>query len=273
MTQKDTAVPPPQSTSTPTPPTGPDQIPEPPRSTATPPHQARILVVEDEVKLAGFIRHGLHTEGYVIDLAHSLAQARVVMQAAWPAHDLLILDWSLPDGDGLALTREVRAAGQAMPILILTGREEVADRVRALDGGADDYILKPFALAELAARVRGHLRRSATSESVLRVQDLVLDLVRRTAARGGARVPLTDKEFAVLAYLAQNAGRAVSREELLQRVWGIEGAVGQGANAVEVQISRLRDKLEQPQQPPLILTVRKRGYVLSWHPLGIGTAP
>ncbi|MCS6912976.1 MAG: response regulator transcription factor [Myxococcales bacterium] len=239
------------------------------RSEAARAEAVRLLVVEDEVKVACFVAQGMQEEGYEVDVALSAAEARVRLGLDTPlpggGYHLLILDWMLPDGDGLELARQSRSQGLQVPLIMLTARDAISERVAALDAGADDYLVKPFAFAELVARVRALLRRSQATAPVLRVGDLEIDLVRHCVRRGSITVPLTTKELAVLAYLARHAGRAVSRAELLGQIWSqSEGVVT--TNLVDAQIARLRDKLAGAGAQAVIHTVRRIGYALGKPP-------
>ena len=238
---------------------------------SAPETRTRLLLVEDETKVAGFIAQGLREEGYDIDVAASAKEAEVRLAAGGPeagraGYDLLILDWMLPDEDGLVIARRSRARGQTMPILLLTAKDAISDRVTGLEAGADDYLVKPFAFAELVARVRALLRRGQGRVAQVRVADVELDLVAHTVRRAGLVVALTAKEFAVLAYLARHFGRPVSRAELLEQVWALGKDGGIATNLVDAQITRLREKLAVPGSPPLIHTVRRVGYAMAAEP-------
>jgi len=224
----------------------------------------RLLVVEDAHDLAGALRVGLGRAGYAVDIA--LTGADAVAKLGVNAYDLLVLDLNLPDADGFALCRGVRdgsitgPSGVDVRILMLTARGELADRVRGLDEGADDYLVKPFALAELLARARALLRRDHAGTSVLTVGDLSLDDGRSTASRGDRELPLTRKEFAVLRYLMHRPGHVVSAEELLEHVW--DENTDPFTQTVRVTVGTLRRKLTGDGEPPLIETVIGRGYRL-----------
>jgi DNA-binding response OmpR family regulator len=224
----------------------------------------RLLVVEDAQDLAGALRVGLGRAGYAVDIA--LTGADAVAKLGVNAYDLLVLDLNLPDADGFALCRGVRDGSIAGPsgvdlrILMLTARGELADRVRGLDEGADDYLVKPFALAELLARSRALLRRDHAGTSVLTVGDLSLDDGRSTATRGDRELPLTRKEFAVLRYLMHRPGHVVSAEELLEHVW--DENTDPFTQTVRVTVGTLRRKLTGEDEQPLIETVIGRGYRL-----------
>ncbi|GLW66172.1 DNA-binding response regulator [Actinomadura rubrobrunea] len=225
----------------------------------------RVLVVEDEEDLVEALRYGLVRADYAVDAAHDVETATRKLYAA--AYDLMILDLNLPDGDGFDLCRRVRAgeldgeSGADLRILMLTARDRLADRVRGLDEGADDYLVKPFAFAELLARVRALLRRdSGGGSAVWTVGELRLDTGRREAFRGGRRLRLTPKEFAVLRYLMSRPGQVVSAEELLEHVW--DENADPFTNTVRVTVGTLRRKLAEPGEEQLIETVVRHGYRL-----------
>lgn len=225
----------------------------------------KLLVIEDEVKLAEYLRKGLTESGYVVDVAHDgIDGLHLAMEGGY---DLLVLDGMLPGIDGLALLAALRKSKQT-PVLMLTARVQVDDRVRGLLGGADDYLTKPFAFSELTARIQVLLRRAApnqaTSEpTVLRVANLELDLLRRKATRAGQRLDLTAKEFSLLALLMRRQGEVLSRTELASQVW--EMNYDSETNVVEVAIRRLRNKVDAPFEQVLLHTVRGMGYVLEEH--------
>ncbi|MFN8644158.1 MAG: response regulator transcription factor [Candidatus Binatia bacterium] len=217
----------------------------------------RVLVVEDEAATAAFLRRGLVEEGYAVDVARDAAGADAAMVAQ--EYDIVLLDVMLPGADGFTLCKRWREAGHAMPILFLTARDEVRDRVRGLNLGGDDYLAKPFAFAELLARLQALLRRGAgATRATLRVGDLVVDAARRQARRAGVEIPLTAREYRLLEYLAKNAGRVVSRTDLWEHVW--ESQAEPESNVVDVYVRYLRNKLGR--SPDLIKTVRGGGYVL-----------
>ncbi len=219
----------------------------------------RILVIEDEKKLAGFIRKGLQEEGYAVDVA-SDGQTGLDM-ALDGVHDLILLDIQLPRKDGLTVLRELRRQKIAMPVLLLTVRGTIEDKVLGLDSGADDYLTKPFAFEELVARVRALLRRrSGTGEPVLRVGDLTLDPIRHTVHRGDTRIDLTAREFALLDYFMRNPGRVLTRTMITERVWDYN--FDPMTNVVDVYVNYLRKKIDLDGKPRLIHTVRGAGYVL-----------
>src|SRR5579871_3957839 len=221
----------------------------------------RLLVVEDDISIQQFLKRALTEAGYQVD-AVSTAKAGETM-ALQGIHDAFIIDLGLPDLDGLDLIARCRAQGNAAPVLILSARRSVDDRVRGLEQGGDDYLTKPFALAELLARLRNLLKRNGTPgtpATSLRVQDLELDLLRREASRGGQLLNLTPQEFVLLEYLCRNAGRVVTRSMILDNVWGMR--IQPDTNVVDVHIYRLRGKVEHNGHGPLIRTLRGVGYVL-----------
>jgi DNA-binding response OmpR family regulator len=219
----------------------------------------RILVVEDEAAIADFLQRGLQAEGHVVDLATDgdLGERRAVQDDV----DLVILDVMLPRRDGFEVLRGIRAAKPTLPVIMLSARAEIEDRVAGLDLGATDYVTKPFSFEELSARVRAHLRaphqRDATA---LEVGDIHLDLLTRRVERDGSPVHLSAKEFELLAYFLRNPERALSRQQILAAVWGYD--FDPGTNVVEVYIRYLRRKLALPGRPAPIETVRSVGYRL-----------
>jgi DNA-binding response OmpR family regulator len=220
----------------------------------------RILIAEDDAALASFIRQGLESEHYAVDVCSDGEQARNL--AVEFDYDLVMLDLTLPKLDGLSILRQVRTRKSSVPILVLTGRTKVEDRVQALDLGADDYLLKPFSFSELSARIRALLRRShLPAESVLTVADLKLDRVERRVERAGQRIELTSKEFALLEYLMRNAGRRITRAMIIEHVWNL--SFDTSTNVVDVYINYLRRKVDQGFGNPLIHTIRGVGYELS----------
>jgi two-component system, OmpR family, copper resistance phosphate regulon response regulator CusR len=222
----------------------------------------RILVVEDDAPLASFLCKGLEAEHYAVDIAGDGELAR--QMALESDYDLMILDLNLPKLDGIAVLNAVRPKKSCLPVLVLTARSRIEDRVQSLDTGADDCLLKPFSFTELAARVRALLRRGPrTVETVLRIADLELDRVARSVERAGKRVDLTSKEFALLEYLMRNAGRRVTRAMIVEHVWNL--SFDTGTNIVDVYINYLRKKIDSDYTPHLIHTVRGVGYELSCH--------
>ena len=217
----------------------------------------RILVIEDEVKITDFLRRGLSYEGYEVDIAHDgeagLAKARD------DPPDLVVLDIMLPGLDGLEVCRRLRA-GSDVPILMLTAKDAVPDRVAGLDSGADDYLVKPFAFDELLARIRALLRRRQPAEQVLRFADLTLNQATRRVTRGERQIELTAKEYDVLELFMRHPRQVLTRDIIYERIWGYD--FGGESNIIEVYVRYLRAKLEAGGEPRLIHTVRGVGYVL-----------
>ena len=224
----------------------------------------RLLLVEDEVDIRSFLRRSLEEAGFQVEEA---ADGRSAEQlAAQGVYDVLIVDLGLPDQDGISLILRLRQIGVRAPVLILSARRSVDDRVRGLEQGGDDYLTKPFAFAELLARLRNLLKRNApqgTEATRIRVQDLELDLLRRQATRSGQSLQLTPQEFILLEYLCRNAGRVVTRSMILDQVWGMR--IQPDTNVVDVHIYRLRGKVDGNGQQQLIRTLRGVGYVLKDH--------
>jgi DNA-binding response OmpR family regulator len=217
----------------------------------------RILVAEDDAPLASFLSKGLTAEQYAVDLTGDGSEAHHLAREF--DYDLLILDVNLPGIEGFQVLKEIRTFKPHLPVILLTGRNKVEDRVKGLDLGADDYVTKPFAFAELSARVRAVMRRAATPAApVLRVQDLELNRIERIVRRAGRRIELTPKEFALLEHLVRNAGRPVTRALLIERVWNIH--FDTMTNVVDVYINYLRKKIDQGFPVRLIRTVRGVGY-------------
>jgi two-component system copper resistance phosphate regulon response regulator CusR len=220
-----------------------------------------LLLVEDEIDIQSFLRRSLEESGYQVEVAPDGKTAeRLAIESTF---DILIVDLGLPDQDGISLILRLRQLGVKAPVLILSARRSVDDRVRGLEQGGDDYLTKPFALAELLARLRNLLKRNspAVSEATrLRVQDLELDLLRREASRAGQILQLTQQEFILLEFLCRNAGRVVTRSMILDKVWGMR--ILPDTNVVDVHIYRLRGKVDGAGQYPLIRTMRGVGYVL-----------
>jgi DNA-binding response OmpR family regulator len=221
----------------------------------------RLLLVEDETDIQSFLRCSLKEAGYEVAVA---PDARTAEHLALESRfDILIVDLGLPDRDGISLILRLRELGMRSPVLILSARRSVDDRVRGLEQGGDDYLTKPFALAELLARLRNLLKHHSPSQgeaTQLHVQDLELDLLRREATRGGQVLQLTQQEFVLLEYLCRNAGRVVTRSMILDQVWGMR--IQPDTNVVDVHIYRLRGKVDGKGQQPLIRTLRGVGYVL-----------
>ncbi len=219
----------------------------------------RLLVVEDEEALAGYLRRGLEEASWAVDVSGDAADAwrRLLLDT----YDLVVLDLGLPGEDGISILRRMRQSSLDMPVLILTARASVEERVGGLNAGADDYLSKPFAFAELVARIHALLRRGReTRSALLRVADLQLDLLRRQAERGGRRIELTAREFAVLEFLMRHADEVVTRTMLAEHVWGDH--YDSLSNLIEVFVNRLRRKIESEGAPRLLHTVRGAGYVL-----------
>jgi DNA-binding response OmpR family regulator len=219
----------------------------------------RILVIEDDRKVASFIQTGLGQEGYAVDVLHDGADAGD--QARTIDYDAVVLDLMLPGRSGFQVLRDIRARKPALPVIILTARDGVDDRVVGLDSGADDYMSKPFALAELSARLRVGLRRGAARENRLRLADLEVDTITRSVRRAGRRVDLTPKEYALLEYLMRNSGRPITKSLIIEHVWDIH--FDSVSNVVEVHVNALRNKIDRGFSPPLIHTVRGVGYMLT----------
>jgi DNA-binding response OmpR family regulator len=220
----------------------------------------RILVVEDDKAVANFVRKGLESEQYAVDATGDGEDARSLVGEA--SFDLVILDLVLPKIDGLEVLKHIRSRKPSLPVLILSGRARVEDRVKGLDLGADDYMTKPFSFSELSARVRALLRRSPNAIGiVLRVEDLELDRAERVVRRAGRRIDLTPREFALLEYLMRNAGRPVTRAMIIEHVWNF--SFDTMTNVVDVYINYLRKKVDLGFEHKLIHTVRNVGYELA----------
>ena len=218
----------------------------------------RILVVEDEQKVASFIQRGLEAERYHVDVAHDGDAG--LTRALDDEYDLVILDVMLPRRDGLSVLRALRARRRTVPVLLLTARAGVADKVAGLDGGADDYLTKPFEVAELLARVRALLRRGTAAPPLLEIADLRLDPATRQVTRAGRPIELTAREHALLEYFLRNAGRVLSRAMIAQHVWGV--SFDTFTNVIDVYVNYLRRKIDAGFEPKLLHTVRGAGYVL-----------
>jgi heavy metal response regulator len=219
----------------------------------------RLLIVEDEKKVASFIKRGLEEEGYAVDVAADGEEG--LAMALDRVHDLFILDIGLPKMNGIQVLEELRKRKITTPVLLLTVRATIEDKVLGLDAGADDYLTKPFAFQELVARVRALLRRRVEGGPVLfRFSDLVLDPARRTVSRSGEKIELTAKEFAILEYFMRNAGRVLTRTRIIEHVWDYD--FDTGTNLVDVYVNYLRKKVDSGREPKLIHTVRGVGYVL-----------
>ena len=220
----------------------------------------RILVVEDERKVASFIRQGLAEEGHAVDVAAD-GETALDLLTGGAGYDLAVLDVMLPRRDGFAVLKELRRRTVRTPVLLLTARDSVADKVTGLDLGGDDYLTKPFAFDEFLARVRALLRRrTAAGDPVLRVADLTLDPATRKVARGGQPIVLTSREHALLEYFMRNAGRVLTRPMIAEHVWGLTW--DPLTNVIDVFVNHLRQKVEFDDEPKLIHSVRSVGYVI-----------
>ncbi|HOB99522.1 MAG TPA: response regulator transcription factor [Verrucomicrobiota bacterium] len=219
----------------------------------------RVLVVEDEHKTASFIRKALQAEGHVVDVLHDGSEA--LLAAANTPFDVIVLDIMLPGRDGLSVVRQMRERRITVPVLLLSARGEVGERIEGLDAGADDYLPKPFALEEVLARVRALGRRQSEAKTpVLRIADLTLDSVTRKVKRGGTPIDLAPREYLLLEFLMRSAGRICGRMAIVEKVWDYD--FDPGSNLVDVYIMRLREKIDAGFEPKLLHTVRGVGYVL-----------
>ena len=218
----------------------------------------RILVVEDEKRIADFLSRGLESAGYAVDVAHDGARALDLAHAT--EYDLVILDLGLPDMDGMAVLQKIRNRKTSPPVLILSARGAVDERVKGLETGADDYLVKPFAFVELLARVRVLLRRGQPTPERLQVGDLTLDCIRRKVTRAGENIELAPKEFSILEYLMRNRGRPLSRTMIVEHVWDMD--YDGLTNIVDVYIRHLRSKIDDKWPQKMIQTVRGIGYLL-----------
>jgi len=218
-----------------------------------------VLVVEDEHKTASFIRKALQAEGHVVDVLHDGSEA--LLAAANTPFDVIVLDIMLPGRDGLSVVRQMRERRITVPVLLLSARGEVGERIEGLDAGADDYLPKPFALEEVLARVRALGRRQSEAKTpVLRIADLTLDSVTRKVKRGGTPIDLAPREYLLLEFLMRSAGRICGRMAIVEKVWDYD--FDPGSNLVDVYIMRLREKIDAGFEPKLLHTVRGVGYVL-----------
>ena len=219
-----------------------------------------VLVVEDEPNISGFLTQGLNEAGYAVDLAVDGEEGFAYASVA--EYDAIVLDIMLPKLDGLALLRKIRDRGIRTPVLMLTARDTLEDRVRGLDVGADDYLVKPFAFPELLARLRALLRRPPLqSDSTLRVGDLDLDVARREVTRGGRRIELSPREFSLLEYLMRHPNQVLTRTQIAEHIWSFD--YFGGSNVVDVYVGYLRKKLNGGDGKPLIHTTRGVGYRMS----------
>ncbi len=222
----------------------------------------RILIIEDEQKVAAFIQKGLAQEGYAVDVAHDGEEG--AYQAENFDYDAVIVDLMLPKLPGLEILKKIRARDLRLPVLILTARGAVEDKVAGLDGGANDYLVKPFAFAELSARIRVLLRRGAQESTTLRLADLEMNTATRTVTRAGRKIDLKLKEFSLLEFLLRNARRTVTRTMIIEHVWDIH--FDSVSNVVDVHINTLRNKIDREFPTQLIHTVRGVGYMLTDEP-------
>lgn len=219
----------------------------------------RLLIVEDQATLRQSLQRGLSGEGYDVITAETGSEGFLLATREHP--DAMILDLMLPDGNGLEMLGKLRNQGFSKPVLILTARDAVEDRILGLDTGADDYVVKPFAFGELVARLRALMRRNSdTARSSLCVADLEMNLLTRQVVRAGVEIELTVKQFSVLEYLIRNQNQIVSREMLARDIW--KAPTASWTNVIEVKINQIRKKIERPGWTPLLHTVRKEGYLI-----------
>ena len=224
----------------------------------------RILVAEDEAKVAAHIRNGLQEAGYAVDVAADGTEA--LWLAGNHPYDAMVCDVMMPGQDGVTVVRQLRRKGVRFPVIFLTARHELADRVAGLDAGADDYLAKPFSMIELLARLRALLRRQrADPVETMRVADLELDLMARTARRGGVEIALTNREFALLELLMTSSPKPVSKTAIIEHVW--DQHFDSGTNVVNVYVNYLRAKIDRPGMVPLIQTIRGVGFALKEAPV------
>ena len=227
--------------------------------------QLRLLVIDDEPKLTNFLRLELEVEGYSVAVAHDGASGLIALRSD-PAPDLVLLDWNMPDFTGLDICRRIRSTGMKLPVLMLTGYNEVKDKVEALDAGVDDYLVKPFSIEELLARLRALQRRALAMQpdpqdsEQLQIGDLELNLANHDVTRAGRTIQLSNKEYQLLVFLMRSPNKVQSRLEILHGVWG-ESFYGDD-NLLDVYIRYLRQKIETPDQPKLIHTVRGVGFMM-----------
>jgi two-component system copper resistance phosphate regulon response regulator CusR len=222
----------------------------------------RILVIEDDRKVARFIERGLEQEGYAVDVLYDGVDAGEQTRLA--DYDAVVLDLMLPGRSGAQVLRDIRARKPSLPVLILSAKDSIEERVAGLDAGADDYMAKPFALAELSARLRALLRRGLPHETKLRLADLEMDTIRRTVSRAGRPIDLTPKEYALLEFLLRHSDRPVTRSLIVEHVWDIH--FDSVSNVVEVHVNALRNKIDRGFTLPLLQTIRGVGYILTDRP-------
>jgi two-component system copper resistance phosphate regulon response regulator CusR len=221
----------------------------------------RLLIVEDDQKTSGALKAGLESEGFNAVMAHTGEAGFFLLNSE--SFDLVLLDWMLPGHDGIEILKTIRARGTKTPVLLLTARDSVEDRVCGLESGADDYLVKPFAFAELVARIRTLLRRTVTAEPLRKtIADLVVDLETRRVWRAGKAIELTPREFALLVYLLRDPGQVVTREMLAKEVWAETNRVTPLDNVIDVHVAHLRKKLDDDRAVKLVHTVRGIGFVL-----------
>lgn len=230
----------------------------------------RVLLVEDDPRIARFVAKGLREQAYAVDAVATGEEA--LYQVAVNLYDVVILDVMIPAPDGFAVCRELRATGQRMPILMLTAKDAIEDRIEGLDRGADDYLTKPFEFRELLARLRALLRRpGGLLPPKISVADLIIDTAGQRVSRAGKPIPMTTKEYALIEFLARNAGRVVGRAEIAEHVWDEE--FDPFSNLIEVYVNRLRRKIDAGTERPLLHTRRGAGYVLAADHDGIEAKP
>jgi two-component system copper resistance phosphate regulon response regulator CusR len=220
----------------------------------------KVLIIEDDAKTALAVQRGLTSEGFQSAVARTGEEGFFVLNAE--AFDLVVLDWMLPGRDGIEILKTLRGRGSKIPVLLLTARDAVHDRVLGLESGADDYLVKPFAFAELAARIRTLLRRTTTEPLRQQVADLVVDVETRRVERAGSALDLTPREFELLAYLLRYAGQVVTREMLAREVWRENNRATPLDNVIDVHVAHLRRKVDEGRSPKLIHTVRGVGFTL-----------
>ncbi len=219
----------------------------------------RLLLVEDEAKLAGFLRQGLEEENYAVDVAYDGQDGAYLAETT--AYDLVILDLNLPKLSGLEVLRRIRHKKPNVPVLIMTAKSTVENRIEGLDCGADDYVVKPIFVSELAARIRALLRRGLRESFEMQIANLAMNTATRTVTRAGQKIELSSKEFALLEFLMRNAGRPVSRTSIIEHVWDLH--FDSVTNVVDVYINYLRKKIDNGFSPHLIHTIRGFGYLLT----------